>query len=311
MKRNIRQRLLHVTALFCVLLISATANTSHGADPKTPKGPLSCRELLGGFGDLNFSLQLPRFSFHDNSFKSAFRSSRPHRQFPDAPDKSFEEVVSIFSENGRPEGFLEDIGLFWSQDFQGIWNRIPQRKAESDMMAAKLVSQRINEYKAIGGLVVVDSGHAHSVAIAVELAKAGYRPIIKMGHAATSNHWLQAIAAMKYYAHEMEIAKRAIPENAPIAIIMDAHRGHTLDFGGPKFQDYQPTDLPSAQLVNERYNNSLIWVTEGEERGLVRRDDYTPPEFQHYRNAGVVLYQHFANPYHNNTPVHAISLKPE
>lgn len=228
--------------------------------------------------------------------------TRPHRQFPDAPKKSFEEVVSIFSQNGRPESALEDVGLFWSQDFESLWNRIPQRKAESDMTAAKLVSQRVSEYKATGGLVMVESGHAHSVAIAVELAKAGYRPIIKMGRAATANHWLQAIAAMKYYAHEMEIVKRALHENAPVAIIMDAHRGDTLDFSGPKFQDYQPTDFPSVQVVKEKYNNSLIWITEGKERGLVRRDDYTPPNFQHYRDQGIVLYQHFANPYHNNTP---------
>ena len=132
-----------------------------------------------------------------------------------------------------------------------------------------------------------------------------------MGRAATDNNWLQAVAAMKYYAHEMEIAKRTIPENAPIAIIMDIHRGDKINLNGPKFKDYQPSEFPSAQTLKDKYKNSLIWITEGEDRGLVRRDDYTPPIFQHYRSQGIIIYQHFANPYHNNTPGNAVTLRPE
>ncbi|OQW54671.1 MAG: hypothetical protein A4S09_05805 [Proteobacteria bacterium SG_bin7] len=71
--------------------------------------------------------------------------------------KTFDEVVSIFSpwsEGGAAK--FSDTTLFSSDDFRTIWHRIPQRKVESDMMAAKLVAQRIDEYKAVGGLVVVE-----------------------------------------------------------------------------------------------------------------------------------------------------------
>ncbi len=290
-----------MVAIFCLIGTSIPSFAS----------PKKCWELLSSFPRDNY-IQPLGYDFIPSFRQKPLRSERPHRQFPDSPARTYDEVVSIFSPHFQTsDSRYADTGLFETGNFRENWDRIPQRKAESDMMAAKLVSNRIEEYKDIGGLVVVELGGAHSIAIAVELAKAGYNPIIKMGLSIKQSGWLQEIAAMKYYASDMEKAMANVSQDAPIAIIMDTHRGDSYDLSSPKLEDYKPDEYPSSAEVKNKYNNSIIWVIEGEERGIVLRDDYTPPHFQLYRNDGVQFYQHFANPYHNGTPGNFVKLQPE
>ncbi len=284
--------------------------------------------LIAADGDLNKRLPLhfPKsdilagFCFDALEFlgsKSLDPFSHPEtvRQtivFPDSPHRNFDEVRAAFSPVAGSEGqkFL-DLSLMNSES-QSLWDRIPQRKNESDMMAAQLVKNRIQEYKNLGALVIVDSGHAHSIAIGVTLAEAGYQPIVKMGNlrgAKDKDFQLQPIGAMKYYADRMEAAKKNLRPNSPLAIVMDAHRNSTGFLTRPPTSyDYPPDGFPSVAEIKEKYKGRVVRITEGVERGIVKRDDYTPPFLQHYRDAGIEIYQHFADPYHNKTPWYAISL---
>jgi hypothetical protein len=239
--------------------------------------------------------------------------ARPHRDFPDAPKKTFDEVRAAFSPIPESKAArFADLDLF-SAEAKDLWTRIPQRKAESDMMAAKLVAGRIPKYQELGGLVIVDSGGAHSIAIAVELAKRGYQPILKMNRrSGTGGKWEQEVGAMKYFASEMEAARESLRPDSPVAIIMDVHRNDGFLKDGPlATSDYPPESFPTIDEVRTRYRGKIIWITEGTGDNFRVLAEYTPSFLRHYREAGVQLYQHGADPYFKGTPGHAIKLLPE
>ncbi|MDB5036694.1 MAG: hypothetical protein JWQ35_222, partial [Bacteriovoracaceae bacterium] len=268
---------------------------------KTPIKPLdvvnrACFDFLRELGSHSFD-DFRRPSFTERKQQTA--------SYPDAPARNFNEVLNAFKPiSGSPDAKYSDLTLM-NHEAQKEWNRIPQRKAESDMMAASLVENQIQEYKNLGALVIVDSGAAHSIAIATTLAEGGYQPIIKMGNISERKDrelQLQPVAAMRFYAPRMEAAKANLKPESPAAIVMDTHRD-ALDLSDihKPWAEYPPDSFPSVEEVKMKYHGRIIWVTEGDERGIVKRDDYTPPFLQHYRDAGIEIYQHFANPYHQGT----------
>jgi hypothetical protein len=112
----------------------------------------------------------------------------------------------------------------------------------------------------------------------------------------------------------METARAKLTAESPPAFIMDMHR--LLPSGnqtGPRVTrpDYGPETYPSPETVRRKFNNVLIWITEGDVRPFTRRDDFMPPEFEHYGKTGVELHQLFADPYHAGTPGTAVQLLPE
>src|SRR5687768_12836375 len=75
---------------------------------------------------------------------------------------SFERTVAIF-------GTFSKLNNPCARE---IWDQIEERNTLSDQMVASLVERHLPEYG--GGLIIIDSGHAHSIAAAVRLAELGY-----------------------------------------------------------------------------------------------------------------------------------------
>ncbi len=179
-----------------------------------------------------------------------------------------------------------------------LWDRIPPRNVRQDIVAADLVTEMLPAYKALGAFVIVDSGHAHSIAIAVRLAERGYEPVLKMQQQTSPIGFIQPVGAMKFYANRMRLARAKLDTSSPIALIMDLHREDD------KIK-YDLSSFPTVQTLKRRYNGKIIWITEGpksEFTKLTKRRDvynYALPDFlKSYFDKGIEIYQHVANPYH-------------
>lgn len=104
--------------------------------------------------------------------------------------------------------------------------------------------------------VVLDSGGAHSVAMAVTLARElGYQPIVMFNtepHPDGANKAEQDLATLLYFAEEVKNLKRdgKIKPDAPPAFILNIHRNDFM-IGEKKEGDnrytYNSQDFPSAQ----------------------------------------------------------------
>lgn len=236
-------------------------------------------------------------------------------------DVSFAEVKRTFYSHHNP---YADSSLL-SSGMEKIWANIPPRDVIQDRVAAYLVEREVPKYKDSGGLIIVDSGHAHSVAIAVKLAQAGWRPVFKMGKTKFPEileAQIQGVAAMKFYSRELALALSTLKPNAPTALIMDAHRNDLsaefLDLGGQKadsgdhegyrlwraenirlqtLEVYGPETLPSVSDVKAKFQSKIIWITEGELCGLEPLSNPGPQLLSHYIQAGISVLNHRADPY--------------
>lgn len=130
--------------------------------------------------------------------------------------------------------------------------------------------QIIREYGRDSTAFILNSGGAHSLAMAYELAKyGGWQPVpmlrgipCKFENCATSGAD-QDVAVALYPATEMLGITKRLPQNAPPAFIWDAHRdslamGNTVDNG----YTFQPTDMPDASFLQNNGIGNVIYVTE-------------------------------------------------
>ena len=231
------------------------------------------------------------------------------------------ELRSAFAPTHTIAG-VADLSLF-SSDVETVWSRIPPRNVKSDQDAAALVRSAIGTYKRLGGLVIVDSGAPHSIAIATELEIAGWDPVLKM--AATPGELLteiQPIVAMKHYYGKMLEARKNLPQGAPMALIMDVHRNDpplTVIADSNLYgiwekekalsgDFYRPASYPTIKEIRQKYKGRIIWVTEGEVNEVEEVDPKTllvPKSYgradflKPYADAGIVIYNHRADPYVN------------
>ena len=126
--------------------------------------------------------------------------------------------------------------------------------------------------------IILDSGGAHSVAMAVELAKRlGYQPILMFDNTPQpgqgSNASEQELATMLYYAREMARLREqgVIPSDAPPVFVMDTHRSDSPFSARPLDNSYRysQSDLPSAQQLRERGIGTVVWLGEANQGGHV------------------------------------------
>ncbi len=125
--------------------------------------------------------------------------------------------------------------------------------------------------------VILDSGGAHSVAIAIKLAsEMGYQPIVMFNNEPAvngSNKAEQSLATLLYFAEEVKKLKREgkIKPNSPPAFILDTHRNDTNP-GIERFDNtyaHNETDFPSAQEFNGGGITKIVYLNEGDQHGSI------------------------------------------
>ena len=126
--------------------------------------------------------------------------------------------------------------------------------------------------------VVLDSGGAHIVAMAVKLARElGYQPIVMFDaelHPNGANKAEQDLATLLYFAEEVKRLKAEgkIKADAPPAFIMDTHRDRLILPGSKEFDNtytYNDKDLPDAQALRQRGITKVVYLNEGDQHGNI------------------------------------------
>lgn len=125
--------------------------------------------------------------------------------------------------------------------------------------------------------VVLDSGGAHSVAMAVKLARElGYQPIVMFDtepHQNGTNKAEQNLATLLYFADEVKRLKAEgkIKADAPPAFILDTHRDNM--FPGSKAFDntytYNNRDFPDARTLRQQGITKIVYLNEGDQNGNI------------------------------------------
>lgn len=134
--------------------------------------------------------------------------------------------------------------------------------------------------------VILDSGGAHSVAMAVKLVEQGYQPVVMFNsvpHPRGTNRSEQELATLLYFAGQMEKLRQEgeITPDAPPVFILNAHRGDTPEEGEvDNSYTYQKGDFPTAQELDENGIRKVVYLNEGDQNGLINETYQSPKRLQ-------------------------------
>jgi len=128
--------------------------------------------------------------------------------------------------------------------------------------------------------VILDSGGAHSVAMAVKLVEQGYQPVVMFDTTPNphgSNRAEQGLAALLYFAHEVDQFKKhgEVNKESPPVFIMDTHRNDSIIKKEEVINNnysYSESDLPSAEELKRRGIRKIIYLNEGDQNGRIQSD---------------------------------------
>lgn len=131
--------------------------------------------------------------------------------------------------------------------------------------------------------VILDSGGAHSVAMAVRLVKQGYQPVVmfdSIPHSHGLNKTEQGLATLLYFAEELHKLKQGnqIKSEAPPVFILDCHRDNPdVSRGRDKTivdntNSYNESDFPSAEKFQKYGITKIVYLDEEDDRGMVNSD---------------------------------------
>ena len=95
----------------------------------------------------------------------------------------------------------------------------------------------------------------------------------------------ETLAAMLYYAAEIEAKQAAAPANAPPVFLLDSHRLEAYKDADTQFDNRYLAKLPSAQKFQERGIKSIIYVTP--DRTRTEELDDLNEDFVEYQNKGL------------------------
>lgn len=218
-------------------------------------------------------------------------------------EASAEDVEGFFRlPAGDPMKRYEDYSFF--EAARRHWRRIPKRIAPADTMTAVLARGSLPPKPS---LAIADFGHGHSVAMAVMLAEAGWKPVVKMTVYPLPLQQIQAAGAMKFYAAKMGAARALLRHDSPPAIILEQHT-----------RDDSPRNFPPPEDIRRLWGNRVAWFVEAPvnevreiesasayEKDVIRKlpeGQYTtlpalPGFLKAYLDAGVRVEAHFVMPY--------------
>ena len=169
-----------------------------------------------------------------------------------------------------------------------VGDRIKPRYSGGEIKSERELDNLINSGQLEKGTaVVLDSGGAHSVAMAVKLVEHGFQPVImfdSVPHTGGINRSEQELATLLYFAEQMNKLKQEgkIRPDAPPVFILDTHRDDIdVSFGKDKTKvkntyTYGEGDFPSAEEFQKLGVQKIVYLNEGDQRGEVRPDFQSP-----------------------------------
>jgi hypothetical protein len=126
--------------------------------------------------------------------------------------------------------------------------------------------------------VILDSGSAHSIAMAIKLAEKGYQPIVMLNsipHPEGMVRSEQGLATLLYFAEQIKQLKAQgkIEADAPPAFILDTHRDRKYQIGRGNQVDntytFSNIDFPSAEELTRHGIIKAIYLNEGNQEGRI------------------------------------------
>lgn len=153
----------------------------------------------------------------------------------------------------------------------------------ADMMQVLHTQGYLNKETAI----ILDSGGAHSVAMAAKLVREyGYQPVLMLDVIPHSSGVVASgedIAVMLYHAEEMHKLKEdgRIKPNAPPVFILDAHRGETPldDTQVNNSHPLGPNDFPGPEVFHATGIKRLVYLNESDKDAHVKETNQGNPEY--------------------------------
>jgi hypothetical protein len=139
-----------------------------------------------------------------------------------------------------------------------IRDRIKPRHSEAELKCEREIENLINGGQLEKGTaIILDSGGAHSVAMATALVKHGFQPVVMLDsipHSRGITRSEQSLATLLYFAEQMNGLKQKdqIKHDAPPVFILDCHRdSRDLAFGTTvpiiNTHTFDEHDLPSSE----------------------------------------------------------------
>jgi hypothetical protein len=125
--------------------------------------------------------------------------------------------------------------------------------------------------------IILDSGAAHSVAMAIKLVENGYQPVVMFDtalHPQGSNKAHQGLATLLYFAEQIEQLKQqgVIKPDTPPVFILDTHRGDTplrdksvVD----NSYSYVAADFPNSEELKQQGITKIVYLNEGDQEGKI------------------------------------------
>lgn len=165
-----------------------------------------------------------------------------------------------------------------------VGSRIKPRYSGGEIKSERELDNLINSGKLEKGTaIILDSGGAHSVAMAVKLIENGYQPVVmfdSVPHTKGINSSQQGLATLLYFAEQMNKLKQEgkIKPDAPPVFILDTHRNDMdVSFGKDKTKvkntySYSAQDFPSSEDFQKFGVQKIVYLNEGDQRGEVRPD---------------------------------------
>lgn len=190
-----------------------------------------------------------------------------------------------------------------------VGNRIKPRYSGGEIKSERELDNLINSGELEKGTaVILDSGGAHSVAMAVKLVERGFQPVIMLDsipHTQGIKRSEQELATLLYFAEQINKLKQEgkIKPDAPPVFILDAHRNDMdVSFGKDKTKvkntyTFGEKDFPSSEEFQKLGVQKIVYLNEGDQRGEVRPDFQSPdrlggdlkPIVKKWRQAGIKI----------------------
>ena len=167
---------------------------------------------------------------------------------------------------------------------QFVGNRINPRYSDGERNSEQgLVNLIASGYLKNDTLVILDSGHAHSVAMGVKLAtQLGFQPVVmfdSIPHSKGSACPEQGLATLLYFSEQLKELKQSgkIKPDAPPVFILDKHRNDYMPFSDKDKKvnnsySYVESDFPSAETLKQLGIKRVVYLNEGDQNGCINTD---------------------------------------
>ena len=183
--------------------------------------------------------------------------------------------------NGSP--YFSYVKTKTMNSIEFVKNRISPRYSQGESTSERgienlIKSGSIDKQTAI----ILDSGGAHSVAMAVKLMKSGYQPVVMFDaipHTKGANRPEQELATLLYFAEEVEKLRQqgSFNKNSPPVFILNTHRKDIIMEGDVNnTYQYSSKDFPDGKRLKELGITKIVYLNEGDQDGKINPSFQSP-----------------------------------